>query len=53
MLPFGPLDGRKIKSWSEQAFWVMIAMFVLPLYLMLTNTWSPMNVVIQISTIII
>ncbi len=53
MLPFGPLDGRKIKAWSEQAFWGMIAMFVLPLYLMFTGTWSPMELVIQISNLIV
>jgi len=22
MLPFGPLDGRKIKTWSDGIFWV-------------------------------
>jgi Zn-dependent protease len=22
MLPFGPLDGKKIKTWSDTIFWV-------------------------------
>ena len=53
MMPFGPLDGRKIKSWSEQAFWGMLAMFVIPLYLMFTGQWTPMSVISQISSFII
>ena len=24
MLPFGPLDGRKVKDWSEPIFWLFI-----------------------------
>ncbi len=28
MLPFGPLDGAKVKAWSEPAFWSMIAICV-------------------------
>ena len=27
MLPFGPLDGKKIKNWSEPVFWSFIAIF--------------------------
>ena len=25
MLPFGPLDGRKVKDWSEPIFWLFLA----------------------------
>jgi len=53
MLPFGPLDGRKIKAWSEQAFWCMLAIFVIPILCMITGYWSPMNLIIQISNFII
>tara|TARA_A100001037_G_scaffold228456_1_gene206522 strand:- start:616 stop:1464 length:849 start_codon:yes stop_codon:yes gene_type:complete len=28
MLPFGPLDGRKIKSWSEPVFWIFLSTFI-------------------------
>ncbi len=28
MLPFGPLDGRKVKSWSMPAFMVMLALTI-------------------------
>jgi len=27
MLPFGPLDGLKIKGWSEEYFWLTISIF--------------------------
>ena len=35
MLPFGPLDGKKIKNWSEPAFWSFIAIFASLIYLTL------------------
>ena len=33
MLPFGPLDGRKIKNWSEPVFWTFITIFASLVYL--------------------
>ena len=33
MLPFGPLDGKKIKSWSEPVFWSFISIFAGLIYL--------------------
>jgi Zn-dependent protease len=33
MLPFGPLDGKKIKNWSEPVFWTFIAIFASLVYL--------------------
>jgi Zn-dependent protease len=33
MLPFGPLDGKKIKNWSEPVFWSFIAIFAGLVYL--------------------
>ena len=33
MLPFGPLDGRKIKDWSEPVFWVFLTIFLSLVYL--------------------
>lgn len=32
MLPFGPLDGKKIKSWSEPVFWTFLGIFILLVY---------------------
>ncbi|MDP6906075.1 MAG: site-2 protease family protein [Candidatus Thalassarchaeaceae archaeon] len=35
MLPFGPLDGRKIKEWSEPVFWSYLAIFITIVYITL------------------
>ena len=32
MLPFGPLDGKKIKTWSEPVFWTFLGIFILTVY---------------------
>ena len=32
MLPFGPLDGRKIKTWSDSIFWTWMIICVGLLY---------------------
>jgi len=32
MLPFGPLDGRKIKNWSEPVFWSFLTIFIALVY---------------------
>ena len=32
MLPFGPLDGRKIKNWSEPVFWIFLTVFITLVY---------------------
>ena len=37
MLPFGPLDGRKIKTWSEPVFWVTISIFAFAVYALFTG----------------
>ena len=36
MLPFGPLDGRKIKSWSDTVFWIWISISAGAVYANLT-----------------
>ena len=33
MLPFGPLDGRKIKNWSAPVFWTFLSIFIGLIYL--------------------
>ena len=33
MLPFGPLDGKKIKNWSEPVFWTFLSIFLGLIYL--------------------
>ena len=44
MLPFGPLDGLKIKDWSERAFYLVLLIFAVPVFLMFSGAWSPMGV---------
>ena len=41
MLPFGPLDGLKVKDWNEQAFFAVILIFAVPVIAMFTGLWSP------------
>lgn len=37
MLPFGPLDGVKVKEWSEPVFYTMICIFATPILFGLTT----------------
>ena len=36
MLPFGPLDGKKIKTWSETVFWIWISISAVTVFLNFT-----------------
>ena len=53
MLPFGPLDGAKVKDWNENAFYGVISLFAL---LVLTwvyfGYWSPTAVLEFIANLI-
>jgi len=40
MLPFGPLDGLKVKDWNEQAFFAVLLIFAIPVFTMFTGVWS-------------
>jgi Zn-dependent protease len=44
MLPFGPLDGLKVKDWNEQAFFAVLLIFAIPVFTMFTGVWSPITV---------
>ena len=37
MLPFGPLDGKKIRNWSEPIFYTCISVSIAMVYFALTN----------------
>ncbi len=50
MLPFGPLDGLKVKSWSEQAFWATLLVFAIPVVLMFTGDFSPIGIVEKLAS---
>ncbi|MBK29704.1 MAG: hypothetical protein CMB49_03215 [Euryarchaeota archaeon] len=52
MLPFGPLDGVKIKDWSEPAFWALIAAFAIPGVLWLGGTINVMGWVVALSELV-
>ena len=44
MLPFGPLDGLKVKDWNEQAFFAVLLLFATLVVAMFLGMWSPPNV---------
>ena len=51
MLPFGPLDGLKVKAWSEVAFWAMLGVFVVPIVLWwFYGVWNPMDLVSSLAS---
>ena len=37
MLPFGPLDGKKIRSWSHPVFWIWLIICVSMVWFNLTQ----------------
>ena len=42
MIPWGPLDGLKVKDWSENAFYITISIFaILALSAFPLGLWSP------------
>ena len=42
MLPFGPLDGLKVKDWNDTAYFLVLSLFLVPLILWwLIGAWSP------------
>ncbi|MGB2168950.1 MAG: hypothetical protein ACPH76_06890, partial [Poseidonia sp.] len=49
MLPFGPLDGLKVKDWSNGAFLTVIGVFVLLVFTMYTGVWSASNVLTAVA----
>ena len=50
LIPFGPLDGAKIKDWSEPAWIFSFITFVAVIYLWFSGTFSPMDdIVIKIA----
>ena len=41
MIPFGPLDGAKIKDWNEQVYYTVLLIFLIPVFSMFFGLWSP------------
>ncbi|MDP6195637.1 MAG: hypothetical protein QF880_07990, partial [Candidatus Poseidonia sp.] len=49
MLPFGPLDGLKVKDWNEQAFFAVLLIFAIPVFTMFTGVWSPFGLLASVA----
>ena len=41
MIPYGPLDGRKVKNWSEPIFWIFMIFTLGLVYALLTSQFDP------------
>ena len=51
MLPFGPLDGLKVKGWSENYFWLTIVLFGILVYSQFAG--YTMGIILSLSNMII
>ncbi|CAI8164885.1 MAG: Uncharacterised protein [Methanobacteriota archaeon] len=49
MLPFGPLDGAKIKDWNEGVWFAFFSLFIGLTLLMLTGTWNAISISVSIA----
>lgn len=52
MLPFGPLDGAKIRDWNEGVWFGFFVFFLGLSFLMITGKWSAMSLVVQIANLL-
>lgn len=41
MIPYGPLDGRKVKNWSEPIFWIFMIFTLSLVYALITSQFDP------------
>ena len=41
MIPWGPLDGAKVRDWSEPAFYFVFCIFLIPVAGMFLGVWGP------------
>ena len=52
MLPFGPLDGNKVKDWNENAFYATISVFaLLVISWIFLGIWSPTGILGSIASL--
>lgn len=52
MLPFGPLDGVKVKAWSDQAYFALVLIFLIPIVTWwFMQLWSPIDLVLSIGAL--
>ncbi|MBP66534.1 MAG: hypothetical protein CMA67_04670 [Euryarchaeota archaeon] len=52
MLPFGPLDGVKIKDWNNGVWWGLFLIFLSPIVIYLMTPYSPMKLVIWLANLV-
>ena len=52
MIPWGPLDGAKVKDWSESAFYTVFLIFLIPVISMFFGFWSPYDLLESLVNII-
>ena len=53
MIPWGPLDGLKVKDWSENAFYITISIFAfLVISWVFLQLWSPKNLLYYLANIL-
>ena len=43
LIPFGPLDGAKVKAWNETVWFGTFMIFIVIIYLWASGTFSPIN----------
>ena len=43
MIPFGPLDGLKVKHWNEDVFYAVFLIFLIPVITWFLGFWSPIK----------
>ena len=41
MIPWGPLDGLKVRDWNEQVFYLVFAIFAIPVVGIFMGFWGP------------
>jgi Zn-dependent protease len=49
MIPFGPLDGAKIKDWNEPVWFATFGIFIVTIYLWWSGIFSPIELAISIA----
>ena len=52
MIPWGPLDGAKVKDWNENVFYGVISIFILLVVTWYTQVWSPSVLLYTIANLV-
>jgi len=52
MIPWGPLDGAKVKDWNENVFYGVISVFAVFVFTWFLGGWSPVRLLEYIAGLI-